>query len=213
MGIGKSTLIKLITGLFDVTEGEILINGIPIGEFDKRELYSMFSVVFQDINVLAYTIAENVACTSKDIDEVRVMDALDKVGLGDKVRSFEKGLNQMMLKIIDEKGTEFSGGENQKLAIARALYKDANMVILDEPTAALDALAEAEIYENFNQLVKGKTALYISHRMSSSVFCDRILALDGGRIKDFDSHKNLMKKKDSLYYKLYQAQAVNYQYS
>lgn len=212
-GAGKSTLVKLMTGLFDVTDGEILINGIPIKEFNKRELYSMFSVVFQDVNVLAYTIAENIACSSEDIDEEKVMKALDQVGLGEKVRGFKNGINQMMLKVIDENGTEFSGGESQKLAIARALYKDASLVILDEPTSALDPLAEAEIYENFNTLVGGKTALYISHRMSSSVFCDRILVIDGGSISDFDTHENLMKKEDSLYYKLYKAQAVNYQYN
>ena len=212
-GAGKSTLVKLMTGLFDATEGEILINGIPIRDFNKKELYSMFSVVFQDINILAYTIAENIACTSENIDRERVMEVLNRVGLGDKVRGFKKGIDQMMLKVIDEKGTEFSGGENQKLAIARALYKDASLVILDEPTSALDPLAEAEIYENFNNLVGGKTAIYISHRMSSSVFCDKILVIDGGRISDFYSHENLMKKKDSLYYKLYKAQAINYQYS
>ncbi|NLX61507.1 MAG: ABC transporter ATP-binding protein [Tissierellia bacterium] len=181
-GAGKSTLVKLMTGLFDATEGEILINGIPIRDFNKKELYSMFSVVFQDINILAYTIAENIACTSENIDRERVMEVLNRVGLGDKVRGFKKGIDQMMLKVIDEKGTEFSGGENQKLAIARALYKDASLVILDEPTSALDPLAEAEIYENFNNLVGGKTAIYISHRMSSSVFCDKILVIDGGRL-------------------------------
>jgi len=198
-GAGKSTLVKLMTGLFDVTEGEILINGIPIKEFNKKELYSMFSVVFQDVNVLAYTIAENVACTSENIDEKKVMDSLNKVGLGEKVRSFEKGINQMMLKIIDEKGTEFSGGESQKLAIARALYKDGNMVILDEPTAALDALAEAEIYENFNQLVRGKTAVFVSHRLASTKFCDHIALFDKDGLKEYGSHEELMKKRGSYY--------------
>jgi len=198
-GAGKSTLVKLMTGLFDVTEGEILINGIPIKEFNKKELYSMFSVVFQDVNVLAYTIAENVACTSENIDEKKVMDSLNKVGLGEKVRSFEKGINQMMLKIIDEKGTEFSGGESQKLAIARALYKDGNMVILDEPTAALDALAEAEVYENFNQLVRGKTAVFVSHRLASTKFCDHIALFDKDGLKEYGSHEELMKKRGSYY--------------
>ena len=115
--------------------------------------------MFQDINVLAFTIAENVACRSENIDKEKVVQSLDKVGLGNKVGNLPKGLDQMMLKIIDETGIEFSGGENQKLAIARALYKDGNMVILDEPTASLDALAEAEIYENFNELVKNKTSI------------------------------------------------------
>lgn len=210
-GAGKSTLVKLMTGLYKVDEGQILINGIPIDRFDKRELYSMFSVVFQDVNILAYTVEENVACKSSDIDREKVWSVLDKVGLGDKIRGFKKGLCQILLKIIDENGVELSGGENQKIAIARALYKDAALVILDEPTAALDPLAEAEIYEHFNTLVGGKTAIYISHRMSSSVFCDRILVIESGTVADFDTHKNLMEKKDSLYYKLFNSQAVNYQ--
>ncbi len=118
----------------------------------------------------------------------------------------------MIGKAYDEKGIELSGGESQKVAIARALYKDASLVILDEPTSALDPLAEADIYENFNKLVGDKTAIYISHRMSSSVFCDRILIIEEGKVSDFDTHENLLKKTDSLYYKLFQAQAVNYQY-
>lgn len=208
-GAGKSTLIKLITGLFDVTDGEILINGIPIKEFDKKELYSMFSVVFQDINVLAYTLGENVACASESIDKYQVMEALDKVGLGDKVKSFEKGLDQIMLKIIDENGTEFSGGESQKLSIARALYKDGNMVILDEPTASLDALAEAEIYENFNELVKGKTAIYVSHRLASTKFCDRIALFDKEGLKEYGNHEELMKKRGK-YYEMFKIQGKYY---
>lgn len=115
-----------------------------------------------------------------------------------------------MLKIIEEDGTDFSGGERQKLAIARALYKKASMVILDEPASALDPMAEAEIYKKFNSLVEDKTAIYISHRMSSSVFCDKILIIDGGTVADFDTHSNLMQKKDSLYYKLFMSQAENY---
>lgn len=208
-GAGKSTLIKLMTGLFNVTEGEILINGIPIKEFNKKELFSMFSVVFQDVNVIAYTIGENVACNSDKIDENRVLTALDKVGLGEKVKGFSKGLNQMMLKIIDENGTEFSGGESQKLAIARALYKDANMVIMDEPTAALDALAEAEIYENFSELVKGKTAIYVSHRLASTKFCDNIALFDNDGLKEYGSHEELMEKRGS-YYEMFTIQGKYY---
>lgn len=208
-GAGKSTLVKLMTGLFDVTEGEILINGIPIKEFDRKELYSMFSVVFQDINVLAYTIGENVACTSENIDKERAMEALEKVGLGNKVRGFKKGLNQMMLKVIDENGTEFSGGENQKLAIARALYKDGNMVILDEPTAALDALAEAEIYENFSQLVRGKTAVFVSHRLASTKFCDNIALFDKDGLIEYGSHEELMKKRGT-YHNMFTIQGKYY---
>ena len=192
-GAGKSTIVKLMIGLFDVTEGEIRINQIPIKEFDKKELYKMFAVVFQDVNVLAFSINENVACTSEGIEASRVSQALDKVGLSEKIKELPKGREQMMLKIIEADGTEFSGGQNQKLAIARALYKDSSMVIMDEPTAALDALAEAEIYENFSELVKGKTAVYISHRLASTKFCDKIALFDKEGLKEYGNHEELMK--------------------
>lgn len=208
-GAGKSTLVKLMTGLFDVTEGEILINQIPLREFNKKELFSMFSVVFQDVNILSFTIKENVSSTSKNIDENRVLEALDKVGLGEKVGEFPKGLDQMMLKIIEPDGTEFSGGESQKLAIARALYKDGNMVIMDEPTAALDALAEAEIYENFSELVKGKTAVYISHRLASTKFCDKIALFDNEGLREYGNHEELMAKRGS-YYEMFMIQGKYY---
>lgn len=148
--------------------------------------------------------------SSDGIDEARVRKALESVGLGKKIDDLPKELDQMMLKIIEEDGTDFSRGERQKLAIARALYKKASMVILDEPASALDPMAEAEIYKKFNSLVEDKTAIYISHRMSSSVFCDKILIIDGGTVADFDTHSNLMQKKDSLYYKLFMSQAENY---
>lgn len=209
-GAGKSTLIKLMTGLYKVDEGEILINGIPINQFNRKELYSMFSVLFQEINILAYTISENVACKSLDIDEERVIKALEKVGLGDKLKSFDKGLSQMMLKIIDENGTEFSGGESQKLAIARALYKDGNMVIMDEPTSALDALAEAAIYEDFSELTKGKTAIYISHRLASTKFCDAIALFDKEGLREYGSHEELMEKRGE-YYNMFTIQGKYYQ--
>lgn len=209
-GAGKSTLVKLMTGLYDVDEGEILINGIPIKDFNKKELYSMFSVVFQDVNILAYTLAENVACTSENIDKDRVYEVLDKVGLKNKVASFPKGLDQMMLKIIDENGTELSGGESQKLAIARALYKNGNMVIMDEPTSALDALAEAEIYKDFSELVENKTSIYISHRLSSTKFCDVIALFDKRGLIEYGTHEELMEKRGE-YYKMFTIQGKYYQ--
>ena len=207
-GAGKSTLVKLMTGMFEPTEGEILINGIPIGEFDKKALYSMFSVVFQDVNVLAYTVLENVSCHAEG-DRARAMDALDRVGLGKKVRAYPKGLDQTLLKIIEEDGTELSGGEAQKLAIARALYKNANMVIMDEPTAALDALAEAEIYENFASLVAGKTAVYISHRLASTRFCDHIALFDGSGLAEYGTHDTLMAL-GGKYYEMFTVQGKYY---
>ena len=209
-GAGKSTLVKLMTGLHDIDKGEILINGIPIKEFNNRELYSMFSVVFQDVNILAYTLGENVACTSENIDNNKVYKVLDKVGLKNKVDSFPKGLNQMMLKIIDENGTELSGGESQKLAISRALYKDGNMVIMDEPTSALDALAEAEIYKGFSELVEDKTSIYISHRLSSTKFCDTIALFDKTGLIEYGTHEELMEKQGE-YYKMFTIQGKYYQ--
>jgi ATP-binding cassette subfamily B protein/ATP-binding cassette subfamily C protein len=209
-GAGKSTLVKLMTGLYDVNEGEILINGIPIKDFNKKELYSMFSVVFQDVNILAYTLGENVACTSKNIDNNRVYEVLDKVGLKEKVNSFPKGIDQMMLKIIDENGTELSGGENQKLAIARALYKNGNMVIMDEPTSALDALAEAAIYKDFSELVENKTSIYISHRLSSTKFCDAIALFDKTGLIEYGTHEELMKNQGK-YYEMFTIQGKYYQ--
>ena len=209
-GAGKSTLVKLITGLYDVDEGEILINGIPIKDFNKKELYSMFSVVFQEVNILAFTLAENIACTSENIDINRVYEVLDKVGLRNKVDSFPKGIEQMMLKIIDENGIELSGGESQKLAIARALYKDGNMVIMDEPTSALDALAEAEIYKDFSELVENKTSIYISHRLSSTKFCDAIALFDKRGLIEYGTHEELMEKRGE-YYKMFTIQGKYYQ--
>ncbi len=197
-------------GLYDVDEGEILINGTPIRDFNKRELYSMYSVVFQDVNILAYTLAENVACTSENIDNDRVYKVLDKVGLKEKVNSFPKGLDQIMLKIIDENGTELSGGESQKLAIARALYKDGNMVIMDEPTSALDALAEAEIYKDFSELVENKTSIYISHRLSSTKFCDAIALFDKTGLIEYGTHDELMENRGE-YYKMFTIQGKYYQ--
>jgi len=209
-GAGKSTLVKLMTGLFAPTEGHIYINGVDITEMKKSEIYDLYSAVFQDVNVLAFTIRENVGCASGGIDDVRVQTALEKVGLGEKVKGFEKGLDQMMLKVIDENGTDFSGGERQKLSISRGLYKDAPMVIMDEPTAALDALAEAKIYESFSDLVEGKTALYISHRLASTRFCDKIALFDADGLAEYGTHEELMEK-GGKYYEMFVIQGKYYQ--
>jgi len=209
-GAGKSTLVKLMTGLFAPTEGHIYINGVDIIELKKSEVYDLYSAVFQDVNVLAFSIRENVGCVAEGVNDERAMTALEKVGLGDKVKGFEKGLDQMMLKVIDEDGTDFSGGERQKLSIARGLYKDAPMVIMDEPTAALDALAEAEIYENFSELVEGKTAVYISHRLASTRFCDKIALFDADGLSEYGTHDELMEKKGK-YYDMFVIQGKYYQ--
>ena len=209
-GAGKSTLVKLMTGLFAPTEGHIYINGVDLTLMKKEELYQLYSAVFQDVNILAFPIRENVACKSENVDDARVQTALEKVGLWKKVEGFEKGLDQMMLKVIDEEGTDFSCGERQKLSIARGLYKDAPMVIMDEPTAALDALAEAEIYENFSSLVEGKTAVYISHRLASTRFCDKIALFDADGLKEYGSHEELMERKGK-YYEMFVIQGKYYQ--
>ena len=209
-GAGKSTLVKLMTGLFAPTEGHIYINGVDITTLKKSDLYSLYSAVFHEVNVLAFTIRENVACDSEHVDDERVKTALDKVGLWKKVEGFENGLDQMMLKVIDENGTDFSGGERQKLSIARGLYKDAAMVIMDEPTAALDALAEAEIYENFSSLVEGKTAVYISHRLASTRFCDKIALFDADGLCEYGNHEELMEQKGK-YYEMFMIQGKYYQ--
>nr|WP_296487726.1 ABC transporter ATP-binding protein [uncultured Acetatifactor sp.] len=208
-GAGKTTLVSLMMGLYDVTEGEIRINGIPIAEFDKKELYSMFSAVFQDVNILAFTVRENVAGRLEGIDDSRVANVLAQVGLTEAVNALPKRAGQMMLKVIEEDGAQLSGGQNQKLAIARALYKGANMVIMDEPTAALDPLAEAEIYENFSELVKGKTAVYISHRLASTRFCDHIAFFDGEGLKEYGTHEELMARRGG-YYEMFTVQGKYY---
>lgn len=209
-GAGKTTLVKLLTRLFEVTDGEILVNGIPIKEFDLFEYYKMFGVVFQEYEVGAFSVGENLALTS-NYDPAKAEQALRLVGLWDKVQSFPKGLDQPLLKIIEEDGTELSGGETQKLGIARALYKNAPIVILDEPTSALDALAEAGIYQNFSELSKDKTAIFISHRLASTKFCDRILLFGSdGLIFENGTHDELMKLKGH-YYDMFITQGKYYQ--
>lgn len=214
-GAGKSTLVKLMTGLFEPTAGHIYINGRDINSFGKRQLYRLYSAVFQDVNILAFSIRDNVTGgRSNDIidnnDDSRVEEALKRVGLWKKVEGFENGLDQMMLKVIDENGTDFSGGERQKLSIARGLYKDSPMVIMDEPTAALDALAEAEIYESFSNMVEGKTAVYISHRLASTKFCDKIALFDKTGLREYGSHEELMELKGE-YYHMFTVQGKYYQ--
>lgn len=208
-GAGKTTLIKLLCRLYRPVSGDILVNGISIYDYDYDSYLSEISAVFQDYKLFSYSLKENIL--NSDGDEEEAYQVACKVGLKEKIDSLLEGINSLYSKIFDEKGTELSGGEAQKVAIARALYKDSSLVILDEPTSALDPLAEAEIYQHFNELVKEKTAIYISHRMSSSVFCDRIIVIDSGKVTDIDTHQNLMKRTSSLYYKLFMKQAENYQ--
>ncbi len=177
----------------------------------KEKLYSLFGVVFQEVDPVALTIAETVAAGVTDIDRGRVEQSLKTAGLWDKMRSLPKGMDTSLLKIIHEDGAILSGGENQKLMIARALYRPhTRMMVMDEPTAALDALAEQKIYQQFDSLLKGRTALFISHRLASTLFCDRVLLLDGGRIAQHGAHEELLSQ-PGLYRRLFTTQGKYYQ--
>ncbi len=208
-GSGKTTFIKLLCRLYDPTEGEILLNGINIKKYDYNEYLSVFSVVFQDFKLFAYPLGQNVA-TTMDYDQARVEECLKEAGFGDRLREMPAGVATCLYKDFDEKGVEVSGGEAQKIAIARALYKDAPFIVLDEPTAALDPVAEAEIYAKFNEIVSDKTAIYISHRLSSCRFCDEILVFDQGQVVQQGSHDQLVADESGKYRELWVAQAQYY---
>lgn len=205
---GKSTIVKLIARFFDIKEGEILYNGENIKEIDKKSLYEKISAVLQDFSIMPFTIKENILA-NKDYDKEKIDKILKEISLGEKVADLAYGLDTYMNKDIYENATDLSLGQKQKLAIARCLYQNPDIIILDEPTASLDPLAEAKIYEQFNQMTSGKTAIFISHRMSSTRFTDKVLVLDEGKIKAFDSHENLMKT-DNIYSRLYKSQAKYY---
>ncbi|MBD5487207.1 MAG: ABC transporter ATP-binding protein [Lachnospiraceae bacterium] len=207
-GSGKTTFIKLLCRLYDVTDGCIKVNGIDIRKYDYKEYCNLFAVVFQDFQIFAFPVGENVAAGSK-VDEALVIDAMNKAGLGERLETLESGLSTCVGKDYDEEGVSFSGGEKQKLAIARAVYKDASFVIMDEPTAALDPEAEAEIFEGFDKMVGKKTAIYISHRLASCRFCEDILVFDDGNVVQHGSHDEL-EKQDGLYKQLWNAQAQYY---
>lgn len=192
-GAGKTTLVKLISGILQPTKGRILLNGVDIQNIDKKTYYALIAPVFQEALVYAMTVGENIA-VAHDLDEARVWQALKKAGLADKIRALPQGLATQLTREVHLDGVELSGGETQKLMLARALYKQAEFLILDEPTAALDALAENEMYQGFATLVHQKTALFISHRLASTRFCDRIIFLEKGRIVETGSHNELMQQ-------------------
>ena len=192
--------------LYDPTEGVITLNGIDIKEYDIESYYQIFGVVFQDYQLIGFTLGENI--TSQDLfDEERVNNILKDINFKAKTQN----LATSMLKYFDEKGVELSGGENQKVAIARALYKDSNILVLDEPTAALDPLAEYEIYNQFDEMTNNKTALYISHRLSSCRFCNEIIVFEKGKIIEKGHHDVLISNVDGKYYSMFKAQAKYYQ--
>lgn len=207
-GSGKTTFIKLLCRLYDPTEGRILLNGVDISKYDYDEYMRVFTVVFQDFRLFGFKLSENVAA-GLDINEDFCRSCLEKVGFGDKLEELPEGLETYLYKNFDKNGIEISGGEAQKIALARALYKNAPFIILDEPTAALDPIAEAAIYEQFNGIVGDKTAVYISHRLSSCRFCDRIAVFDAGSIVQIGTHDSLSEE-DGLYKELWEAQAAYY---
>lgn len=210
-GAGKSTIVKLICGLFKPTEGEILVDGRNALEYDKNAYYRMFSTVFQDYEIYACSVLENVVGSDRTEEAIRYgKECLKRVGLQEKIEELPKQYDTQLLKIIDGEGVDLSGGQKQKIAIARALFKNGNVVILDEPTSALDALAEAEIYQSFNDLVEDKTAIYISHRLSSTKFCDKIAFFDGTGLKEYGTHEELMKQHKG-YYEMFITQGKYYQ--
>ena len=208
-GSGKTTFIKLLCRLYDPDEGVVKLNGVDIKEYDYNDYMSILSVVFQDFKLFSFSLGQNVAAKS-EYDSSLAKVCLDKAGFDNRLASMPKGLETCLYKDFEADGVEISGGEAQKIAIARALYKDAPFVILDEPTAALDPIAEADIYSKFDEIVKGRTAIYISHRMSSCCFCDRIAVFDSGQVVQQGSHNYLLADANGKYYELWNAQAQYY---
>lgn len=208
-GAGKTTFIKLLCRLYDVTEGEILVDGVNIKEYSDEEYRKLFAVVFQDFQLFAFSLRENIAF-GEQADDEGLERVLKLAGLWEDAQKLPQGLDTMLYKSFDENGTDLSGGHRQKTAIARALYRNAPVVILDEPTAALDPVAEYEIYRQFNTLVGGKTAVYISHRLSSCKFCDRIVVFADDTIKENGTHDELISLSGGIYAKMFAEQAKYY---
>lgn len=209
-GSGKTTMIKLLCRLYEPTEGVIYLNGVDIRKYDYGEYMRLFSVVFQDFALFDYSIAENVAA-GESYDSEKVVDCLAKAGFEERLGRLPDGIGTLIGKGYDERGVLFSGGERQKIAIARALYKDSPFILLDEPTAALDPVAEYDVYSAFDEMVDGKTAIYISHRLSSCRFCDDIVVFDQGQVVQRGNHSALMEDTEGLYHALYMAQAQYYE--
>lgn len=209
-GAGKTTITKLMMGLYHPTEGEILLNGENIEKYNQTEYYKIFAPVFQETSCFNFDIGENVAMKfSNDVDIEKATNALMVAGLMEKVNALPDKIKTILMKDLDEKGIELSGGELQKLGLARAVYKNSPIIILDEPTSALDALAEYEMYNHFNEIISNSSAIYISHRLSSTHFCDKIILLKNGRIVEMGTHEELMKNKRD-YYELFNLQAKYY---
>ena len=209
-GAGKTTLIKLLCGFLDPTQGRVLLNGEDIRQYNRRDYYRLFSAVFQTFSVIPGTIAANVAQREDDICLEKVKDCVEKAGLKEKVESLPQGYETLLNREVYEGAILLSGGETQRLMLARALYKDGPIVVLDEPTAALDPLAEADMYQKYHEMTRGKSSVYISHRLASTRFCDRIILLDGGSICEEGTHQSLLEA-EGKYAKLYGVQSKYYQ--
>lgn len=210
-GAGKSTLIKLLLRLYEPTEGRLLLNGTDVRTYEKRDYYRLFAPLFQEVELFAFPLSENISMdTPEATDCRRVEKCLRDAGFADKLKELKDGVMTQVLKVIDDEGVDFSGGERQKLALARALYKDAPVVVLDEPTAALDALAEYRLYQEFDRLIGGKSAVYISHRLSSTRFCDHVAMFQSGEMVEYGTHDELLKK-DGAYAEMFRIQAQYYQ--
>ena len=209
-GAGKTTLVKLLCGLYQPTSGEIRINGTPVKKFGVKDYYRLFSPVFQDIRTGFFSLAQTVAGTAgEQLDEKRAEACMRMAGLSEKLDSLPEGIHTKLDKQLHETGTELSGGEAQKLMLARALYKDAPVLVLDEPTAALDPIAEGQIYQEYQRMTEGKSALFISHRLASTCFCDRILYMENGVIAEEGTHQALMEQ-GGKYSELYELQSCWY---
>lgn len=208
-GAGKATFVKLLLRLYDPEEGEIYLNGVDIKTLDYEGYLKMFSVVFQDYGLFAASVKENISLVESANDN-DIFAILDKVNLSKKIHTLPKGMDTQILKIFDEAGIEFSGGESGRLALARAVYKDAPFIILDEPTAALDPVAEYEIYKHFDELISNKTTVYISHRLSTCRFCDVVAVFDNGEIVEYNPHSELLKNPDGIYTQMWTAQSQYY---
>lgn len=209
-GAGKTTLVKLITGLYDPSQGEVLLNGKPIKDYNRYDIYNHFSAVFQQFSLIAGSIYENIGQANEEDMDLNLADSvIDKAGISEKVESLAKAGHTKLVKDVYEDAVELSGGELQRLMLARALYKNAPILVLDEPTAALDPIAENEIYMHYNEMTQGRTSIFISHRLASTRFCHRIIFIDQGQISEQGSHDELVKKNQS-YANLFQVQSRYY---
>lgn len=208
-GAGKTTLVKILCGFYEPDEGEVLLNGVNIKEYDRRDYYRLFAAIFQDFSLLAGSVAENVASFERKIDMDRVRDCIGKAGLDKKIEDLQEGYHTHLVKEVYEDAAEFSGGEMQRLMMARLLYKDSPVMILDEPTAALDAIAESDIYQKYQELTRGKSSVFISHRLASTRFCDRIILLEDGKIVEEGTHEELLAR-GKAYARLFAIQSRYY---